>query len=76
MYRFTRNDLYHSKVHSSKYTKDQLVKAFDEILSHNMSGFRRGYGCESVLMKFVEDCKAALDDKVVHGAILTDYQKP
>ncbi len=42
---------------------------------NNMSGFRRGYGCESVLMKFVEDCKAALDDKIMYGAILTDLSK-
>ena len=55
--------------------KDQLVKAVDGILSHNMSGLRKGYRCESIVRKFVEDCKAALDDKMVYGAILTDLSK-
>ncbi len=54
---------------------DQLLRTFDQILSQHVSGFRKGFGCQNVLMKFVEDCKAALDERKVCGALLTDLSK-
>ncbi len=54
---------------------DQLQRTFDQILSRNVSGFRKGFGCQIVLMNFVEDCKAPLDERKVCGALLTDLSK-
>ncbi len=40
-----------------------------------MSGFRKGYSCESVLIKLVENCKRALDVNMVYGIVVTDLSK-
>ncbi len=40
-----------------------------------MSGFRKGYNCESVLIRLVENCKQALDSNMVYGIVLTDLSK-
>ncbi len=55
---------------------DQLQGTFDQILSRHVFGVRKGFRCENVLMKFVEDCKAALDERKVCDALLTDLSKP
>jgi hypothetical protein len=41
-----------------------------------LSAFRPGYGCQSVLLKIVEDWKMALDSKKYTAAILMDLSKP
>ena len=46
-----------------KVMLEQLNVHFDPILSPYMSGFRKGYSCENVLLHFVESAKSALDDK-------------
>ncbi len=58
-----------------KVLLDQLNVYFEPLLSESVSGFRRGHGCEHVLMKLVEDCKQALDCGNVAGAVLTDLSK-
>ncbi len=40
-----------------------------------MSGFRKGYNCESVLIRLVENCKQALGSNMVYGIVLTDLSK-
>ena len=56
---------------------NQLLDYFEtnQILSSNMSGFRKSYSCQSVLLKYVEDCKQALDNDEICGSILTDLSK-
>ncbi len=40
-----------------------------------MPGFRKGYSCESVLIRLVENCKRALDSDMIYGIVLTDLSK-
>jgi len=54
---------------------DQLMSYFEPLFSPLLSGFRKGFNCQNVLMKFVEDCKSELDDNNVVGAILMDLSK-
>ncbi len=56
---------------------DQLQRTCDQILSRHVhvSGFRKGFACQNVLLKFAQDCKAALDERKVCGALLTVLTK-
>ena len=63
-----------SKVFERVYY-DQLYDHFSKIMSNLMAAFRKKYSCEHVLIKLVEDCKAALDNKEHVGLILTDLSK-
>ena len=54
---------------------DQLKVYFEGVLSPHLSGFRKGYNCQSVLLNFVEKCKVNLDNNQVYGALLTDLSK-
>ncbi len=40
-----------------------------------MSDFRKGYSCESVLIRLVDNFKRALDSNMVYGIVLTDLWK-
>ena len=48
---------------------------FINIFHSLLSAFRRGYSCQSILLKFIEDAKHAIDDKKVVGAIFMDLSK-
>jgi hypothetical protein len=54
---------------------DQMTRFFDTLLSHHLSGFRKGYSCQSVLLRFVESCKYNLDNGKICGTLLTDLSK-
>ena len=54
---------------------DQLMSHFINIFHSLWSAFRRGYSCQSILLKFIEDAKLALDDKKIVGAIFMDLSK-
>ena len=54
---------------------DQLTSYFDEILSPFMSGFRKNHNCESVLLRYTENCRLNLDNNQVYGSLLTDLSK-
>ena len=54
---------------------DQLRKYLEPHMSSKMSGFRKGFSCQTVLMDFIETCKKYLDDKLYTGAVLTDLSK-
>jgi hypothetical protein len=41
---------------------DQLGAFFNDIFSINLSGYRKQYNCQSVLLNFVEKCKKELDN--------------
>ena len=38
---------------------------FEKLSSEYLSGFRRGYGCQHVLMRLIENWKLALDNKKI-----------
>ncbi len=40
-----------------------------------VSGFRKGFSCQTVLTDFIEMFKKYLDDKMYTGAVLTDLSK-
>lgn len=46
--------------------KDQLSLFSQDRFSPYTSGFTKGYNCESVMIKLVENCKSALDSNMVH----------
>lgn len=56
---------------------DQLSNYFNDknLLSPYLSGFRKGHSCQSVLLRYVEDCKQVLDKNDVCGSILMDLSK-
>ena len=53
----------------------QLRIYFDDIFSQYLSGYRASYGCQDVLLHFINICKKALDDGNVCMALLTDLSK-
>jgi len=54
---------------------DQMLKHFRDILSEYLSAYRKGYSCENVLIKCIEDWRTALDNNECVGAVLIDLSK-
>ena len=54
---------------------DQLIVYFNDIFHPSLSAFRSGYGCQTALLKTVEDWKEALDNNKYVAAILMDLSK-
>ncbi len=55
--------------------KNQLSLFFQDKISPYMSGFRKGYNCERVLIRLVGNCKQASDSNMVYGIVLSDLSK-
>ena len=53
----------------------QLSLHFENVWSPSMSGFRKGYNCQDVLLRLVENCKKRADEGIMSGVILTDLSK-
>ena len=54
---------------------EQMGQYFSDILHPFVSAFRQGYGCQTTLLRAVEDWKRALDEKKHVVAVLTDLSK-
>ena len=54
---------------------NQLIDYISAFLSPLLGGFRKGCSTEHVLLKFLQACKASLDNKELAGAILMDLSK-
>ena len=52
-----------------------MMSHFYHIFHALLSAFRRGYSCQSILLKFIEDAKQALEDKNIVGALFMDLSK-
>ena len=63
-----------SKIFESIYSK-QLSEYFDDLLSVLLSAFRKGYSCETVLTRLIEDWKSLLDKHKIIGAMMLDLSK-
>ena len=63
-----------SKVFEKVY-HDQLYEYFKEILASLLTAFRKNFSTQHVLLKVIEDCKAALDRHEHIGLILMDLSK-
>ena len=53
----------------------QLMNHFNNIFNPLLSAFRPGYGCNTTLLKIIEDWKASLDKNHYVAAILMDLSK-
>ena len=54
---------------------EQMSNYFEKLFSECLSGFRRGYGCQHVLMRLIENWKLALDNKKIIAALSMDLSK-
>ena len=54
---------------------EQLSEFFSQHFNVYLSAFRPGYGCQSTLLRIIEDWKQALDEKKYVAAILMDLSK-
>ena len=63
-----------SKIFERVYN-DQMVEYFCKVISKFLVAFRKGYSCETTVLKMVEDWKEALDNKMIVGAMLVDLSK-
>ena len=53
----------------------QLIQFFEDIFHPSLSAFRPGYGCNTALLKIVEDWKRAVDENLYVAAVLMDLSK-
>ena len=53
----------------------QLSFYIDQILSHYMCGYRKGFSTQHALLSLIEKAKKVLDNKGYGGAILIDLSK-
>jgi hypothetical protein len=51
------------------------VTFFDKVFHPSLSAFRSGYGCQTALLKIIEDWKKALDENKFVAAIFMDLSK-
>jgi hypothetical protein len=54
---------------------DQLSSFFENHFHPFLSAFRSGHGCQTALLKIIEDWKKAMDDNKCVAAILMDISK-
>lgn len=54
---------------------NQLTDYFDNIFQAFLAAFRKGYGCQTTLLRLVEDWKRELDSQRYEGAVLMDLSK-
>ena len=54
---------------------DQLVEFFNNIFHDFLCAFRKGHGCQTTLLRLLEDWKSALDKNCYVAAILMDLSK-
>ena len=53
----------------------QLYEYFMDIFNAMLSAYRKGYSCQSVLLKLIEDSKAYLDKGMLVGFLMQDLSK-
>ena len=58
-----------------KLLASQLDQLYSEILSDDISAYRRHYSCETSLMRWTEDWKRSLDNKQIVAVISVDLSK-
>jgi hypothetical protein len=54
---------------------EQTVSFFDKVFHPSLSAFRLGYGCQTALLKIIEDWKKTLDENTFVASILMDLSK-
>ena len=56
-------------------SNDQMLDHFREIFDVLLSTYKRHNSCQTILLKFVEDVKSALDGSNKMGAVFMDLSK-
>ena len=54
---------------------DQVCHHFEQIFNNFLCAFRKGHGCQTVLLRILEDWREALDKNLYTAAILMDLSK-
>ena len=54
---------------------DQLAEYFEAVFNPFLAAFRKGFGCQTTLLRLLEDWKRALDNHECVAAILMDLSK-
>ena len=65
----------YTKYRSFVYMHDQLSEYLDSSFNPFLAAFRKGFGCQSTLLRLVEDWCKALDNHDCIAAILMDLSK-
>ena len=52
---------------------NQMVNHFRDLFNILLSAFRKHYNCQSLLLKFIEEIKSALDKGIVTGAVFYGF---
>ena len=55
---------------------NQLSEYFNDIFNPFLAAFRKGFGCQSTLLRLLEDWRKALDNRQSAAAVLMDLSKP
>ena len=63
-----------SKIYESSLN-DQLLQHFITIFNDFLSAYRKGYSCQSLLVKVIDDWKKSLDNNHIVWAVFTDLSK-
>ena len=63
-----------SKVYERDHA-NQISSFFEKIFSKFLSGFRKGYICQTTLLRMIQDWKTALDNGNFVGSIAVDLSK-
>ena len=63
-----------SKMYES-IMNDQLIIHFTSLLNDLLSAFRKGYSCQTLLLKCIERWKCALDENQFVGVLFMDLSK-
>ena len=64
--------------HSKKFEDvmlSQLTEQFNNIFHNNLAAFRKGFGCETTLLRLAEDWKKDLNKQQYVGPVLMDLSK-
>ena len=63
-----------SKLYES-VVNDQLLQFFCKLFNDLICAFRKGYSCQSLLMKCVDNWKISLDKKTICGPVVYGFVK-
>lgn len=78
---FKKNDAQEKAMYKAVSILVKLDKVFEKCLKHqpiqyfnpSLSAYRRGYSCESVPLRPIEDWRSSLDNKCFVSAVIMGY---
>ena len=58
-----------------RFVLNSMMEYVNSILSDHISAYRKGYGCQNVLLNLTEEWRQYLDNNEIVGAVLMDLSK-